>query len=176
MNRIFFPVFIATLSFLSNACNKCPKGFEGQDCSIEMPPKSIRVVEAVILKFPATRPDGTTWDPAANPGDEFPDVIISITRLAEHFAGNFVADADPAGTPYTIKFTTDFNSSKGKYSTDLSSLYKLRFYDFDYSAGDEFMAEIGFIFYENGMGFPNPLRVESADGLYACDLVLEYEY
>jgi len=109
--------------------------------------------------------------------DEFsPIILYAITRHGEHFAGNFAADADPAGVPYTIKFITDFNSTKGKYSTDLASQYKLRFYDFDYAAGDEFMAEIGFVFYENGMGFPNPLRIESADGLYACDLVLDYKF
>lgn len=164
---------LAILSFSSYSCNICPKGFEGQDCSIEVTPKKIWVTHTIVQKFQGKKTNGTDWDPGAAFGDELPDIIMAIVRTSEQFAGSFVANADPAGVPYTISFAANGN---GSYSKDLTSLFKLRFYDFDFSAGDEFMAEMGFYLYENGMGFPDTIRAESEDGLYVCDLVLEYEH
>ncbi len=174
-------IITCSICLLFTACAKedktCSAGFTGSDCTQELTPKKIKVTKIQIQKFTTTNPSGLQWDPSEAGVNRLPDILIAIVRGGiEKTSASFSPNCELAGVPYTINFTNPSVAGSGEFTLDLGSLYTLRFYDFDYSMGQELMKEATFKFYTAGQKFPKTLRVESADSQFACDLNLEYTF
>lgn len=89
---------------VDGTCN-CPEGFAGTMCETALLPKAVNVSSIKVLKIPATKPDGKTWDEDGSGGDIFPALA---TLKADNTADKYIWLSDfrktnaPTDQPYTF--------------------------------------------------------------------------
>lgn len=158
--------------FLANAgCKKekeCPTGYEGENCDVEIKPKSILVLSVKLTKFPAQTPDGMNWDENVNPEFVNPDIFLGI-----------LADSSVVWTSATYQDVAP--GSTRSYTVPLPGLeldpdqtYTVVALDLD-GAGtaleNDYIGGVIGKFYQPGAGFPGVQKLECSN----CEVNFEVE-
>jgi len=134
----------------------CPPQWTGSQCKEEVPPTEIRVG-----KFTATwwnyDQNGMAWD-----ATDAPDVWITLSGPEYDNWPMHYAENTEDGTTWTVDPSFRFTSP--------TSTYTMKFWDWDDDGNHDFMGEVKFKPYQNGLKFPDQLLFLSSDFRYSITL------
>lgn len=148
-----------------NGTCDCEEGFSGPDCSDQITPSAIKITNIKVIRFPATRDNGSSWD-LTNGADIYVTLDYDNNNIYTH--PDRFENAD--GTT-TFDFVPDVNLNM-ENPTDM---YVISLFDDDGIEADDFLGGIQFTPYSNDNKFPDILNLD-ANGLVAFELTVEYTF
>lgn len=131
---------------------ECRPGFAADDCSREVPPKSVTIESITLTAVPTTDINGNSWDSFGGDPDLF--AIIRINGQIAASTGLF-----ENGGSGTILSGGNFPFTK---TADYGDDIRVEVYDYDTSTSSEFVG--GYLlpdFYAVGQAFPSKRTVGS---------------
>lgn len=152
-------------------CN-CPNGWEGALCEIESLPKAVNVSAIKVLKFPATKADGSKWDNDNTNPDLFP---VLYTLKADNTNDQLLWTSDVIKLNAPTGQTHDFNLILPKLSMKTFdktlALYLLEKDD----PTSENMGGISFKLQEFVKGKPSTITLDCSTCKVGFELKVTYE-
>lgn len=146
----------------------CADGFEGIACESQVTPLSIRVEDIVLTRYPATRADGTGWDPFDGPDlfmqFEYVEGSIPVVLFTSETVDNV-----PGGSIPTFNVTT----SNIIIDNPLDR-YQIRLLDRELFGSPEDMGGVSFIPYTTTNRFPE--FVDASFGDFSFTFTLSYRF
>lgn len=146
----------------------CADGWEGVDCSIEVFPSSVTILDVDVLDFPAYQNGSQAWDINGSAADIFL-VIRNSDSVVLWESDTYYPDADPSAGLYF-----PFNDINLQTSPSYPREFVLFNYD-EIFTGEEFMGGLVTLLYEPGGGFPTVIEKESTTG-YRFRIFLSYDW
>ena len=144
----------------------CPTGYTGPDCSQLLIPKSIKIRDIKVTKFPATRPNGNSWD-FTNGADLYVALgqgtsILTTNRNSTVF--------DAISSPIEWQNPPSFIMFSGG-DPDFCILL----YDADEFGDDELIDGVCYTFFSSSStSFPETINLSYTGGSVDFTLTLEY--
>ena len=154
---------------------KCPTGYEGDRCQNESLPKAIKISSIKVLKFPATKTDGSKWDADGTNPDLLPvfytmksdgKAVDQVLWTSSTVLLNAKTDGQPEFSIILpeLKFTT------------IDKLYALFLFDKDDSSQEVMGSGITFNLKEFIKGRPATIKLECQNCVFGFELKVNYEF
>jgi hypothetical protein len=157
-------IYLVLLLVLGYSFSSCEK----DDPQPQRIPRAISITGIELLKYPASKADGSGWDFSTGP-----DIFMTISR------GNLANNIDRVTTVFNnaspngiISFTM-LNSFT---INDLSSIWTIGAYDSDDFDPDDFIAGGGFAPIDHQDDLPSTLTLTTPDGSYSTKLYLTWNF
>lgn len=167
-------VFSLTSSCSSDSDNPnpaptpCPQGYTGSNCSTQITPSKIKILNIRVTKFPNSKVDGSSWDtfPVSAP-----DIYVKLLKGTTNnlYTSGFYSDVVSNGSNYF-----DFTPTVPIEITDLNSPYVLNLFDYDNLPNDDNMGFYAFYLYSATGGFPTNVSVGSTTDALRIEMTLSY--
>ena len=154
----------------SNCGCDCPQGYAGDNCSIEITPTKITITKIRIKQFPNSATGGD--DLGTNP-----DLFISLDKASTNIyvASSYYENANGNGSIFY-----DFNMPSGIFSTSTSTIFTLRFWDYDNPPinDNDLMTTLYFSPFVSteGLRFPSSFNIQDSSGQYRAEVFVIYEW
>ena len=156
-------------SCVNGVCD-CSEEFTGPDCSRQKTPSSIDIANVRVTEFPATEPDGTSWDFSLT-GDGRADIYVVVS-----FGTSVIYDSPTFFENANSSQDYDFEPSSGiRLTNPTERRYTVALYDYDSGGDDDFMGAIEFTPYSDDNGFPSTLFLD-AGGTVSFELQVTYNF
>lgn len=149
-----------------NGICDCGEMWEGPDCSNQVLPRAIEIIEFRVYKFPATD-NGTGWDLTSRADIYW--CMYDDQNNIEFCENNIYNNAD-ANSQYNWTY-----SSLPIRVTDLSHRYRIWLWDSDDFDDDDAIVGVEFDLYNSENRFPESLILDANNGLRG-ELFLKYNF
>lgn len=141
---------------LNGLCS-CPEGYEGPACEKEKTPKSILLQTVGVTKFPATKPNGASWDNLPASGADLYFIIKQNNVLISNSRQFAFTDAISNDIPKNLSFGSGIRIPN---STE-PVLFEL--WDSDSFGSDELVDVVSYPLYIKGKNFPKQIEFTTFD-------------
>jgi len=178
-NHLLQTLLFCTIVLLAHVgCKKeesCPTGYEGENCDVEIKPKSVSILSVKLTKFPAQTPDGMNWDENVNPEFVNPDIFLAIVRDSD----STVLWTSTAFNDVAPGTTRSYSIASPGLEVDPDEDYVVVAIDFD-GAGtapeNDYIGGIIGKFYQPGAGFPGAQKLECSGCEVSFEVEVVYRY
>lgn len=148
----------------------CEEGYTGSNCDTKLIPRSVKITNITVKKFPDTN-NGIWWDTFPNNTDA--DIYITIENPSNIEIYNhpvYYEDASGLNVSYSYTLTPSL------IINDVTGLHWLSLLDFD-TDQDDFITLLLFRPYDSSRdGFPTSVTIANAANTFECDFTLEYSF
>ena len=144
--------------------------------TIQSPYTKVGITQLVILNYPATKPDGSNWDPAIN--GTFPDVYFDITVSGTSTSLFLLAAANRAENLRTADLPYGWGTIGTVFylHNNLSQPIDVDLYDYDSLSSNEYMGTSSFNFSNyTTVTNPYPTTVTITNGQTSIRLSLAWQ-
>lgn len=152
----------------SNCGCDCPQGYTGNNCSLEITPTKITITKIRVKQFPNSA--SGVDDLGTNP-----DLFLSLDKSSTnvYVSDSYYPDANGNGSA-----AYDFIMPSGIFSTSISTIFALSFWDYDDNSDNDLMNTIFFSPYTStvNLKFPSSFNIQDSNGQYKAEVFVTYEW